>query len=72
MNVAFPNGLTNFYSHYTESVDVWTVGILVRAAYVRCHGTKCPLLAMLFLFFLLSFSLSARVTFLPEGLIVGF
>ena len=32
------------------------------------HGTKCPLLIALFLF-LLSFR---RVTFLPEGVIVGF
>jgi hypothetical protein len=32
-----------------------------------CHGTKCPLLKALFLF--LSFH---WVTFLPEGVIVGF
>ena len=38
---------------------------------MRYHGTKCPLLTVLFLF--LSFSLSLRrVTFLPEGVIVGF
>jgi hypothetical protein len=42
--------------------------ILARAACVRCHGTKCPLLMALFLF-LSSFR---RVTFLPEGVIVGF
>ena len=40
--------------------------LLVRAACVRCHGTKCPLLTAFFLF------LSLRVTFLPEGVIVGF
>jgi hypothetical protein len=39
---------------------------LVRAACVRCHRTKCPLLTA---FFLLS---SLCFTFLPEGLIVGF
>ena len=39
---------------------------LVRAACVRCHGTKCVLLTAFF------FSLSAWVTFLPEGVIVGF
>jgi hypothetical protein len=42
---------------------------------VRCHETKCPLLTGLFSLFLslaLSLSLSAVVTFLPEGVIVGF
>ena len=33
---------------------------------MRCHGTMCPLLTALFLF------LSVAVTFLPEGVIVGF
>ena len=43
---------------------------LIRAACVPCHGTKCPLLTF---FLLLSFFLlSAWVTFLPEGVIVGF
>jgi cell division protein FtsW (lipid II flippase) len=71
---------------------------LARAACVRCHGTKCPLLTALFLFFLSAgllfskedfgpsgcvrchgnkvafFSLSSLrwVTFLLEGVIVGF
>ena len=40
--------------------------ILVRAACVRCQGTKCPLLTAFFLFSLLS----APVTFLAEGVIV--
>ena len=35
---------------------------LVRAACVRCHGTKCPLLTALFLFLF-----SPTLTFLPEG-----
>jgi hypothetical protein len=41
---------------------------LVRAACVHSHGTKCPLLTALFLF-LSSFR---RLTFLPEGVIIGF
>ena len=40
----------------------------VRSACVRCHKTKCPLTAF---FFSLSL-LSASLTFLPEGVIVGF
>ena len=46
--------------------------ILVRAACMRCHGTKCPLLTAFFFF---SFSLSSSsevVTFLPEGVIIWF
>ena len=50
----------------TSLVDV----ILVRAACVRCHGTKCPILAAFFLFFF--FLLTNSLTFLPEGVIVGF
>ena len=41
--------------------------LLVRAACVRCHETKCPLLTAFF-----SILLSEVVTFLPEGVIVGF
>ena len=37
-------------------------------ACVHCHGTKCPLLTVCFL----SLSLSPCVTFLTEGVIVGF
>ena len=44
----------------------WETNKLVRAACVRCHGTRCPLLTALFLF--LS---SEVVTFLPEGVSVG-
>ena len=44
--------------------------ILVRAACVRCHETKCPLLTAFFS--PLSLSLSAPVPFLPEGVIVKF
>ena len=33
---------------------------------VRCHGTKCPLITAFFSL------LSPDVTFLPEGVIVGF
>ena len=43
--------------------------ILARVACVRGHGTKCPLLIA---FFLSLLSLSEVVTFLPEGVIVGF
>ena len=43
---------------------------LVRAACVRCHGTKCPLLTAFFSL-LSSLSLSPDVTFLPERVIVG-
>ena len=39
---------------------------LVRAACVRCHGTKCPLLTAFVPFFL-----SVCITFLPEGVFVG-
>ena len=38
---------------------------LARAACVRCYGTKCPLLTAFFF-------PSPTVTFLPEGVIVGF
>ena len=40
---------------------------LVQADYVRCHGTKCPLLTVFF-----SLLYSEVVTFLPERVIVGF
>ena len=43
--------------------------ILVQAACMCCHGTKCPLLTFFLLLFFLSF---AKFTFLPEGVIVGF
>ena len=47
--------------------SLWRVrSILVRAACVRCHGTKCSIL-MAFVSLL-----SARVTFLQEGIIVEF
>ena len=42
---------------------------LARAACMRCHGTKCPLLTAFFLSFFFS---SPTLTFLPEGVIVGF
>ena len=46
---------------------------LVRAACVCCHGTKCPLLIAVFsLFSLFLLSSSPLVTFLPEGIIIGF
>jgi hypothetical protein len=41
--------------------------MLVRAGCVRYHGTDCPLLTALF-----AFSSLHQVTFLPEGVIVGF
>ena len=44
---------------------------LVWATCVRCHGTKCPLLTGFFFFLYLSLS-SASVSFLPEGVIIGF
>ena len=43
--------------------------MLVRAACVRCYETKCPLLTAALFLFLLSLR---QVTFLPEGVIVGF
>ena len=41
----------------------------VRAACVCCHGTKGPLLTAFFLLFLF---LSPTLTFLQEGVMVGF
>jgi hypothetical protein len=48
-------------------VSGWNLHPLL-AACVRCHGSKCPLLTLLFLLLLLF----GNVTFLPEGVIVEF
>jgi hypothetical protein len=45
----------------------------VRAACMCCHRTKCPLLTVFFLFLYFSIFLSSpTLTFLQEGVIVGF
>ena len=51
--------IINVYATFVEKK-------MVRAACVPCHGSKCPLLTV-FIFFL-----SARVTFLQEGVNLGF
>jgi hypothetical protein len=50
-----------------QDKTVHSLYTLIRANCVRCHGTKCRLLTVS----LSSFFLSASVTFLPEGTIVG-
>ena len=66
-------GLKRRLSPYKQSLFKINVAVqqlklsrkLVQAACMHCHGTKCPLLTVFF-------SLSPCVTFLPEGVIVGF
>jgi hypothetical protein len=45
------------------------LSVFVQAACMRCHGTRRLLLTPFFLSLSLS---SAWVTFLPEGVIIGF
>ena len=53
-------------SGITEFVNKQARVILVRAACMRLHGTNCPLLKAF-----CSLPLFSRVTFLPEGFIIG-
>ena len=48
---------------------IWSsVSTLVRVNCMRCHGTKCPLLTVFFLFLLSSFSLLLGLLFSQKGI----
>ena len=59
---------TDFQPPIFDKVFTLCLWLIGPSGLRDCHGTKCPLLMA---FFSLS-SLSADVTFLPEGVIVGF
>ena len=62
-----------FSSGYGEGMAGFVWGMqLARAACMRCHRTKCPLLTAFLLLFLVPAGHWQSNTFLPEGVIVGF
>ena len=64
----FINLRTVLCGHFVDKpAKVYMGEQLARAACVRCHETKCPLLMAFF-----SLLLTEVVTFLPEGVNVGF